>query len=157
MRENMSWCRFVVTKEKLQLRFTYQSFLHTSVHLKVTWAKITDKKDVIKTGCNEIPLKIDCIGIHFQQVNEHVFPLYFLPVLLFSQIKNFFLRLTCVLKYLKLTRPTTACSWYLEAAWCKSGTRTPGPGTSRPPSKFKNGTRDSPKVYMWDPRTLFKI
>ena len=35
----MPWCRFVLPKEKLQLHFTYQSFLHTSVHLNVTWAK----------------------------------------------------------------------------------------------------------------------
>lgn len=34
---NMSFCRFVVTIENLQLRFTYQSFVHTSFHLRVTW------------------------------------------------------------------------------------------------------------------------
>ena len=38
--ENMPWCRFVVMKEKLQLRFTYKSFLHTSVHINVTRARM---------------------------------------------------------------------------------------------------------------------
>ena len=36
IKKNMPCFRFAVTKEKLQLRFTYQSFLHTSVHLDVT-------------------------------------------------------------------------------------------------------------------------
>ena len=156
----MSWCRFVVTKEKLQLRFTYQSFLHTSVHLKVTWAKITDKKDVIKTGCNEIPLKIDLHWNAFSASEWACFSsLFSTCFIVFTNKKLFLETLTSVLKYLSadtsmlkyLTRPTPACFWYSEVAWCKSGTRTPGPGTSGrwdpvPPSKFKNGTRDSPKV-----------
>ena len=34
----------------------------------------------------------------------------------------------------------------LLLAWCKSGTMTPGPETSWPPSKIKRETRDPPKV-----------
>ena len=34
--ENMLWCRIGVTIEKSLLRFTYQSFLHTSTQLNVT-------------------------------------------------------------------------------------------------------------------------
>ena len=45
-----------------------------------------------------------------------------------------------------------------STAWCKSGTRTPGPGTlgpgtwdSEPPSKFNSGTRDPLKFKSGTP------
>ena len=39
-------------------------------------------------------------------------------------------------------------NWLIARAWCKNGTRIPGPGTRDPvpSSKFKSGTRDPPKV-----------
>ena len=43
----------------------------------------------------------------------------------------------------------------IATSWCKSGTRTPGPGTSEPwdpgvgpPSKFKSGTPGSPSKFQ---------
>ena len=48
-----------------------------------------------------------------------------------------------------------------STAWCKSGTRTPGPGTlgpgtwdSEPPSKFKSGTRNPLKFKSGTPGPL---
>ena len=46
-----------------------------------------------------------------------------------------------------------------ERAWCKSGTRTPGPGTSGPPAKFKSGTPGPPSKFISEtpgPPTTFK-
>ena len=44
-------------------------------------------------------------------------------------------------------------------AWCKSGTRTPGFGTSGPqnPSKFNSGTWGLPQSFRVKPETSIKF
>ena len=60
----MSWCRSVATKEKLKLRFTYQRFPHTSVHLNVTWTirKTNEENKLLLVHTSGFQSKDSCVN-----------------------------------------------------------------------------------------------